>query len=306
MRVLVTGASGMIGSAVCDALLARGEEVVGLSRDPERARSTNPTMTWLRWEPATERPPEAAFAGADAVVNLVGEEINQRLTPEAKQRIRDSRVRATKNLVDGLLAARSGGKGPGVLVSQSAVGYYGDRGQAIIDESTGPGDGFLAELPAAWEDAALEAGDAGVRVAVLRSAPVLDTGGGLLKQLLLPFRLGVGGPLAGGRQYMPWIHRDDEVSMFLWALQEAAVEGAVNAVAPNPTTNHEFSKALGSVLRRPSFAPVPRFALRALRGGELADGILWSQRIVPRRALDLGYSFRHPDIEPALGDLLRG
>jgi uncharacterized protein len=301
MRVLVTGASGMIGSAVCDALLARGDEVVGLSRDPDHARGTNPTVAWHAWNTASERPPEVAFDGVDAVVNVIGEEINQRLTREAKRRIRDSRVRSTKNLVDGI-AAQS--ERPRVMVSQSAVGYYGDQGEAVIDEGKRQGSGFLSELPAEWEEAARGAEELGVRLAIFRSAPVLDPDGGLLKQLLLPFRLGVGGPLAGGRQYMPWIHRDDEVGLFLWALENEGVSGTLNAASPNPVTNREFSKTLGKVLRRPAVAPVPRFAIAALRGGELTDGVLWSQRVIPRRPLDLGYEFRFPELEPALRDLL--
>ena len=292
----------MIGSAVCDALLARGDEVVGLTRDPNRARGTNPTVTWHPWHPTAERPPEAAFHGVDGILNLIGENINQRLTPAAKERIRDSRVRATKNLVDGLLAATPT---PKVLVSQCAVGYYGDRGEAIVDESTPPAEDWTGQLCADWEAAALEASTDDVRVAVMRSAPVLDPEGGLMKQLLLPFKLGLGGPLAGGRQYMPLIHRDDEVALFLWALDDESVAGALNASAPNPVTNREFSKALGRVLRRPAVAPVPRAALVAMRGEELTDQILGSLRVVPRRALDLGFTFRFPEIEPALRDLLR-
>jgi uncharacterized protein (TIGR01777 family) len=302
MRVLMTGASGMIGRAVCDALLARGDEVIGLSRDPERARGTNPTVGWHAWQPASERPPEAAFPEVDVVVNLIGEEINQRLTPAAKERIRDSRVRATKNLVDAMIAL---GGGPKTLVSQCAVGYYGDRGEAMIDESAPAGERWMSQLCAEWQDAALEAGKAGIRATVFRSAPVLDPAGGLLKQLSLPFRLGVGGPIAGGRQYMPWIHRDDEVGMFLWAIDNAEVSGEINACAPEAVTNREFSKALGTALRRPAIAPVPKLALRAMRGEELADAVVWSQRVVPRRALDLGYEFRFPEIEPALRDLLQ-
>lgn len=304
MRVLVTGASGMIGSAVCDALLARGNEVVGLSRDPQRARASNPTVVWHAWSPAIERPPDAGLEGADAVINLIGESLNQRLTPEAKQRIHDSRVRATKNLVDAIVAARGRDGGPRVLVSQCAVGYYGDRGDALLDESAAPGEDFLARLCVDWEGAALAAAESGVRVAVLRSAPVLDPGGGLLKELLLPFRLGVGGPLAGGRQYMPWIHREDETALILWALDAEAVEGSLNAVAPDAVTNKEFSKALGRVLNRPAIVPAPKLAVAALRGGELADAVTESQRIVPRRALDLGFRFRFGEIEPALRDLL--
>jgi len=301
MRVLVTGASGTIGSAVADALLARGHEVVGLSRDPDRARATNLTVTWHAWQPATERPPAEAFEGVDAVVNLIGEEINQRLTPEAKERIRDSRVRATKNLVDGLAAA---GNGPKVLVSQSAVGYYGDCGEAIVDESAPSGEEWLSRLVVEWEEAARGAEAAGIRVAILRTAPVMDAETGLLKQLLLPFRLGVGGPLAGGAWYLPWIHRDDAVGMLLWALESAEVKGVVNACAPNPVTNRRFSKTLGKVLRRPAVVPAPKLAVRLLRGEELADAVTTSLRVVPRRALDLGYEFRFPELEPALRDLL--
>jgi uncharacterized protein len=302
MRVLVTGASGMIGRRVCDALLARGDEVVGLSRDPESARRTNPAASWHGWQPATERPPDSALQGVDAVLNLIGENINQRLTPSAKERIRDSRVRATKNLVDAMLAADPT---PRVLVSQCAVGRYGDRGEAIVDESTPSADNWTGRLCADWEAAALDAAGDRLRVTVLRSAPVLDPEGGLLKQLLLPFKLGVGGPLAGGAQYMPWIHRDDEVALFLWALDSAEVNGALNAGSPNPVTNREFSKALGRVLRRPAVAPVPRAALVAMRGEELTEQILGSLRVVPRRALDLGFSFGFAEIEPALHDLLR-
>jgi uncharacterized protein (TIGR01777 family) len=302
MRVLITGATGLIGKAVADALLARGDEVVGLSRDPARARASNPTLSWHAWDPANERPPEAAFDGVDGVVNLIGENINQRLTDEAKRRISDSRVRATKNLVDGLLAATPS---PPVLVSQCAVGYYGDQGEAIVDESTPPDTTWTAQMCAEWEREALAVQQGDVRVAVLRTAPVLDPDGGLLKQLLPVFRLGGGGPLAGGRQYMPLIHRDDEVGLILWAIGDQAVTGQVNAASPHPVTNREFTKALGAALRRPAVVPVPRFALVALRGEELTEQILASMRVIPRRALDLGYEFRFPEVDGALRDLLR-
>jgi uncharacterized protein len=301
MRFLVTGASGLIGSALCDALLARGDDVAGLSRDPGRARQTNPTVTWHAWAPTHERPPAAAFEEVDAVINLIGEEINQRLTPEAKERIHSSRVRATKNLVDGMLAASPT---PPVLVSQCAVGYYGDRGEAIVDESTPPGSDWISQLCVEWQNAALEAEKGGVRVTVVRTGLLLDPDGGLLKQLLLPFKLGVGGPLAGGRQYMPWIHRDDEVGLLAWAARTPEVSGVLNASAPNPVTNREFSKTLAHVLRRPSVVPAPKFAVAALRGSELAEAIAASLRVIPRRALDLGYAFRFTELEPALRDLL--
>jgi uncharacterized protein len=301
MRVLVTGASGFLGSAVCDALLARGDETVGLTRDPERARQGNPTVTWHAWNPAAERPPGRALEGVDGVVNLVGEPIDQRWTETAKQRIRESRERSTKNLVDAISAADPR---PTTLVSQSAVGYYGDRGEAVVDESNGPGSTFDAEVCVAWEAAAREAEKVGVRVVVLRSGLVLDPEHGLLKQLLLPFKLGVGGPLAGGGQYMPWIHVGDEVRLLLWALDTDRASGTYNATAPNPVTNREFSKALGRVLGRPAVVPVPKLALKARFGGELGEVAAGGQRTVPRRALDAGFEFRHPELEPALSDLL--
>lgn len=302
MRVLVTGASGNIGRAVCDALLARGDDVVGLSRDPERARVTNPTVTWFAWHPATERPPREALAGADAVVNLIGEVLDQRWTDEAKRRFRESRVRATKNLVDAIVAVE---RRPGVLVSQAATGIYGnDSGDALIDEDRPPGEGFLAELVADWEAAARQAEPAGVRVVTLRTGVVLDPGSGFLKRVLTPFKLGVGGPVAGGAQYVPWIHRDDEVAIFLWAIANPDARGAYNASAPNPATNRELSKALGRVLRRPAAIPVPKAAVRLVGGPGVADLAVASQRVVPRRLLDEGFTFRFADVEAALRDLV--
>ena len=303
MRVLVTGASGMIGSRVCDALLARGDEVVGLSRDPARASRSNPTVRWHQWAATAERPPGEALEGTDAVVNLIGEPINQRLTDDAKERILASRERATKNLVDAIAAASTP---PRVLVSQSAVGRYGDRGESIVDESTAAGDDFLAQVCVRWEAAAAPAADAGVRLVITRTGHVLDPSGGLLKQLLLPFKLGVGGPLAGGRWYMPWIHRDDVAGLILWALDAPEAAGVFNSCAPNPVTNREFSTALGRALRRPAIAPVPRLAVAAILGTEMAEAATASIRAVPRRALDHGYAFRFGEVERALRDLLAG
>jgi len=301
MRILVTGASGFLGSAVCDALLARGDEIVGLSRNPERARQANPTVTWHAWNPTAERPPASALEGVDGIVNLIGEPIDQRWNEAAKRRIRDSRERATKNLVDAMSATEPR---PGTLVSQSGAGYYGDRGDALVDESAGPGSSFDAEVCVAWEEAAREAEKIGVRVVVTRTGLVLDPEHGLLKQLLLPFRLGIGGPLAGGGQYMPWIHVDDEVRLLLWALDTDRVSGTYNATAPNPVTNREFSKALGRALGRPAVVPLPKLALKLRFGGELGEVTSGGQRAVPRRAVDDGFEFRHPELEPALRDLL--
>jgi len=297
LRVLVTGASGLVGSSLCDALLARGDEVVGLTRNPDRARETNPKVRWFGWDATLERPPGEALDGVDGVVNLIGEPVQQRLTESAKQEIRDSREIATRNLVQAIAASDPR---PRVLVSGSAIGYYGDRGDAIIDESAPPGTGFMAEVPVVWEAAAQDVEQAGVRLVLVRTGLVLDRRGGLLKQLLLPFKLGVGGPVAGGGQYMPWIHIDDEVAILLWALDDDRVSGAVNATAPEPVTNRELSKTLGRVLGRPAVVPVPKLAVAALFGGELADTVTGGARVVPRRAQDLGFVFRYPSLEPAL------
>lgn len=303
MRVLVTGASGLLGSTVCDALLARGDEVVGLSRDPQRARSTNPTATWHKWDAALERPPAEAFERVDAVVNLIGEAINQRLTDEAKRRVTESRVTATHNLVQAIGGLPEDAR-PRLLWSQSAVGYYGHRGDAIVDESTEPGPDFLARLCVDWEAAARPAADLGLRLVVFRTGLPLTPGGGLLKQLLRPFKLGLGGPLAGGGQYMAWIHLDDWVAMVLWAIDSEDASGTYNASAPDPVPNREFSKALGRALGRPALVPAPKLTVRVAYGGEVADAITASIRAVPRRAGDAGFEFRHEQLEPALRDLL--
>lgn len=301
MKVLVTGASGLIGAALCDALLAREDRVVGLSRSPEKARLAQPGIEWHRWEPTLERPPAAAFDGVDAVVNLVGERIDQRWTDEAKQKIMESRRAGTHNLVGALAGLE---RKPRVLVNQSAVGYYGDRGDGIVEESTGPGESFDSEVVQAWEAAAHEADTAGLRLVILRTGQVLDPKGGMLSELLTPFKLGLGGPLAGGAQYLSWIHVEDEVGLILWALDEESVSGTLNATAPNPATNRDFSKALGRALNRPALVPVPGFVLDLKFGGEFGKVLRGGQRAVPKRAQELGYEFKHPRLDAALADLL--
>jgi uncharacterized protein len=302
MRVLTTGATGLIGSALSDALLARGDEVVGLTRDPERARPRNPTVRWYAWQPAVERPPAEAFDHVDAVVNVVGEEINQRLSEAAKRRIRESRVTASRNLIQGIKALA---EPPKVFVGQSAIGYYGDRGAAIVDEESDRGEGFTAQLPADWEAAQRKAGELGMRLVIFRTAPILSKNSGLIKQLRLPFKLGLGGPIAGGEQFLSWITLEDEIALILWALDSDSVSGVINASAPNPVTNREFSKALGRALNRPAVIPVPKLAVTAMRGRELADAVAGGARVIPRRALDLGFEFRHPEIDEALRSALR-
>lgn len=291
----------MIGAALCDALLARGDTVAGLTRDPQRARSTNPSVTWHAWEPTLERPPAEAFEGVDGVVNLLGEKIDQRWTGEAKRRIMESRRTGTRNLVAAIAGLE---RKPRVLVNQSAIGFYGDRGEAMVDESAEPGDGFDAEVVREWEAAAREVEASGVRLALVRTGHVLDAGDGFLAALLPPFKLGVGGPLAGGRQYVSWIHVDDEVGILLWALGNEKVSGVVNATAPNPVTNREFSRALGRALHRPAATPVPGFVLDLKFGKEFGRVLRGGQRVMPRRALDLGYEFKFVDVDQALRNLV--
>jgi uncharacterized protein len=301
VRVLVTGASGFIGSALCDALLARGDTAVGLSRDPQRARSTNPSVIWHAWEPTLERPPAAAFENVSGVINLEGEKINQRWTDDAKRRIMESRRVGTRNLIATIAGLE---QKPKVLVNQSAIGFYGDRGEAMVDESAESGEGYDAEVVREWEATAREAEGVGVRLVIVRTGHVLDPRGGLLGELLTPFKLGVGGPIAGGRQYMSWIHIDDEVGILLWALDNEKVSGTVNSTAPNPVTNREFSQAIGRALGRPASMPVPGFVLDLKFGSEFGHVLRGGQRVMPRRALDLGYEFRFVDIDSALKSLL--
>jgi uncharacterized protein (TIGR01777 family) len=301
VRALVTGASGFIGSALCDALLARGDTVVGLSRDPQRARSTNPSVIWHAWEPTLERPPAAAFENVSGVINLEGEKINQRWTDDAKRRIMESRRVGTRNLIAAIAGLE---QKPKVLVNQSAIGFYGDRGEAMVDESAEPGEGYDAEVVGEWEAAAHEAEGVGVRLVIVRTGHVLDPRGGLLGELLTPFKLGVGGPIAGGRQYMSWIHIDDEVGILLWALDTEKVSGTINSTAPSPVTNREFSRAIGRALGRPASMPVPGFVLDLKFGSEFGQVLRGGQRVMPRRALDLGYRFRFPEIDGAMKNLL--
>jgi uncharacterized protein (TIGR01777 family) len=301
VRVLVTGASGTIGRALCDALFARGDEVVGLTRDPGAARLANPRVTWHKWEPTLERPDPAAFEGVDGVIHLLGERIDQRWTDEAKQRIMESRRQGTHNLVGTLESLQNP---PKVLVSQSAVGYYGDRGTEEVDESDGPGSSFDSEVVQAWEAAARELEGNGIRLVITRTGQVLATEGGMLKEMLPPFKLGVGGPLAGGGQYLSWIHIDDEVGILLWALDNEAVSGVVNASSPNPATNKDFSKALGRALNRPAVMPVPGLVLDLKFGKEFGQVLRGGQRVLPKRTEELGYQFSYPNLDEALRDLL--
>lgn len=299
MKVTVTGATGLIGTKLVTALKARGDDVLVLARDPEKATGALRTPA-LAWDAVGGPPPAEALAGRDAVVHLAGAPVAQRWSEKAKRAILESREAGTRNLVDGLRAAQPR---PAVLVCASAVGYYGPQGDEPLSESAPPGGDFLAEVCVRWEQEAARAAQDGVRVVHLRTGVVLDAGGGALRKMLPPFRAGVGGPVAGGDQYMPWIHVDDVVGLYLKALDDAGWSGAYNASAPEPVTNKAFSKALGTALRRPAIAPVPAFALRVLYG-DMAEIVTEGQRAVPERALAEGYAFRHTELVPALKDAL--
>jgi len=292
----------MIGSALCNALIDLGDHVVGLSRNPEKAGQAQPAVEWHAWESTKERPPTEALEGADAVIHLAGEPINQRWNDKVKDRIARSRVKSTKNMAQAIMASDNP---PSVFLSGSAIGFYGDRGDDLLYEDSEAGDDFLADVVVKWEAAADMVTNPGVRVAKIRTGHVLDPNGGLLGELLTPFKMGVGGPIASGKQYMSWIHRDDEVGVLLWALENEAAKGPVNATAPNPVTNKEFAKKLGKAVSRPSFMPIPGFALDVIRGPEFGKVLREGQRVYPKLAIDNGYEFKQPDLAGALANLLR-
>jgi uncharacterized protein (TIGR01777 family) len=299
MRVLLTGATGLIGLAVADALRGRGDQVVALSRDQQRGQQVlGEAVEVHAWpHPNDEPPPEAALRGADAVIHLLGEPVAQRWTEESKRRIRESRVNATRSLVAGLRSLAETDR-PRVLVSQSATGYYGPRGDEIVDEHASAGSDFLAELVVAWEREALAASSL-MRVALTRTGVVISPSGGALAKMLPFFRLGIGGPVAGGHQFVPWVHLDDVVGVLLLCVDDERAAGPLNLTAPNPVDNAEFSRALGRALKRPAVLPVPGFAIRLLYG-EMAQIVTTGQRAVPGRLQELGYAFRQPQIGPAL------
>lgn len=299
MKVLVTGASGFVGTALCAALEAAGDTVIRLVRAEPRGPAE------LRWNPAAGTIDTAALHSVvplDAVIHLAGENVGAgRWTPERKARILESRRTSTRLLADTLAGLEPK---PAVLLSASATGYYGDRGEEVLEEASTPGNDFLAQVCQEWESAAEPARAAGIRVVHPRIGIVLSAEGGPLEKMLPPFRFGLGGPLGSGRQWLGWITREDVVGALQHALTTSTLSGPVNFVAPNPVRNVEFAGALGKALHRPALLPVPAFALRLLLG-EVADAILASQRIVPRRLLESGYPFRHPDLGPAFQQMFR-
>ncbi len=297
LHIAVTGASGMLGSALVPSLTSQGHRVSRLVRRPPRGDE-------IQWDPATGRLDAVRLAGVNAVVHLAGENVGARWTEKRKRRIRESRVRGTRLLSETLARVPSP---PRVLVSASAVGVYGNRGDEILTESSGtlnaPPD-FFVEIGREWESATEPARLAGIRVVVLRFGIILTPAGGSLARMLPPFRLGLGGPLGSGRQWMSWIALDDAVSAVQHALLTDSLDGPVNATSPNPVTNREFSATLGRVLRRPAVLPVPALALK-LAFGEMAEvALLGSQRMVPKKLLESGFAFRYPELEIALRHLL--
>lgn len=304
-RVVVSGATGSIGRAVVQALLADADTVVALSRDPERAARALPgagAVEHHAWPaPQTAPPPRAALAGSDAVIHLLGEPVAQRWNAAVKREIRDSRVLSTRQLVAGL-GELPAGERPRALVCQSATGYYGPRGAEPLDEQAAAGHDFLAGVVAAWEREAQAASEL-VRVTMTRTGVVLSPSGGALAKMLPFFRLGIGGPVAGGHQYVPWIHLDDVTGGLMHCLHTETLAGAVNLTAPEPVTNRELSRALGRVLHRPALLPVPAAGLRMLYG-EMAQIVTTGHRVRPARLMASGYRFRFTRLEPALDDLL--
>jgi uncharacterized protein (TIGR01777 family) len=290
--IAITGATGFIGSALVHELTAAGHAVRRMVRREGRRRPGD-----ALWDPTAGRLDPRALGGVDAVIHLAGEPIAQRWTPAAKQRIRESRVRGTQ-LVATTIASLA--QPPRVLVSGSAMGIYGDRGDEELDETSAPGRGFLAEVAVAWEAAAEPAARSGVRVVNLRTGLVLGTRGGALAKLLLPFRMGAGGRVGSGRQWVSWIGLDDAVGAIMHTVDTETLAGPVNLASPSPVTNAELTKTLARVLRRPAVIPMPAFAMRLVFGEMGEATLLASQRMRPRRLLESGYRFRYPTLEAAL------
>jgi uncharacterized protein (TIGR01777 family) len=302
-RIVITGATGGIGQALTARLRVRGDEVIALSRDQASGRQAlGSDVEVIAWpDPVASSPPAEALARADAVIHLLGEPVAQRWNSESKAKIRDSRVLSTRQLVAGLRKLDDEQR-PSALVSQSATGYYGPRDDHELDEEAPAGTDFLAQVVSAWEREA-EAAEPYLRVVRTRTGVVLSPSGGALARMLPFFRLGIGGPVAGGRQYVPWVHLDDVVRALIFCVDEPDARGAVNLSSPNPVTNAEFSHALGRALNRPAVLPVPALALKVLYG-EMAQIVTTGQRVIPRRLEQLGFAFGQPQLEAALRDVL--
>ncbi|MBZ5623528.1 MAG: TIGR01777 family oxidoreductase [Acidobacteriia bacterium] len=298
MKITISGASGLIGRRLLKSLAADGHSLNVLSR---HAGTNMPGGVRLSvWDPPKGEPPAESLRDSDAVIHLAGEAVAQRWTAHAKQQIRDSRVTGTRNLVEALAKLT---RRPATLICASAVGYYGSRGDETLVESSAPGSGYLSEVCTAWEQEATAAEALGMRVVRVRTGLVLDARGGALRRMLPPFRMGAGGKLGNGKQWMSWIHVQDLVGLFQFALDHP-VRGPMNGVAPYPVINADFTKALAAAVKRPAIFPVPGFALRLLFG-EMAEILLASQRVLPKEAEAAGFPFRFAQLGPALADVLK-
>ena len=298
MNVIITGGTGFIGSRLVERLIANGHQLGILGRSPQTG--VHQDVRYYLWDAEKGVLPPESLQDVDAVVHLAGESISQRWTPEIKRRIRVSRVDGTRGLVAAIGQME---RRPRVLVSASAVGYYGDRGDERLTEGSAPGEGFLPEICTAWEQEADKAAEFGIRVVKLRIGVVLGIGGGALDQMLPPFKMFIGGSLGDGRQWMSWIHLNDLVGLIQFALEHPEVTGALNAVAPNPVRNSQFTRVLGRTLRRPALIRVPPQGLRLLFG-EMAEILLHGQKVIPDAAQKAGYQFSFDELAPALKDLL--
>lgn len=294
MNITLTGASGFLGTRLIQKLKSAGHKVHVLGRRPVQG------LPFSHWDAASSEPPAESLATADAIIHLAGEPVSQRWTPEAKQKIRSSRIEGTRNLVHALSTLS---RRPSVLVSASAIGIYGSRGDELLTESSSPGDGFLADITKQWEFESGLAESLGIRVAHVRIGVVLGREGGALAKMLPPFKVGMGGKLGSGKQWMSWIHVDDLVDLLLFAMQQKSARGPLNGTAPNPVTNAEFTKELAAVLHRPAIIPVPGFALKMLFG-EMAGVVLASERVLPKATEAAGFQFQHPHLREALQNLL--
>lgn len=297
MKIAVTGATGLIGSALSERLHEQGHEILAITRQ----KNLPSPFTTVYWNPERQELEASALEGIDGVVHLAGETIAERWSAKKKELIRSSRVEGTKLLVEGL---KSLSKRPPVLVSSSAIGFYGRRGDEELDEQSAPGTGFLTEVCQAWEAESVRAEELGMRVVRLRTGIVLSTKGGALAQMLLPFKLGLGGPIGNGTQWMSWVHIDDVVGGFHFALHQPEFGGVANLTAPQPARNAEFTKALGQALSRPAFLPAPGFALKLVFGEMAQHLLLDGQKVLPRRLEQAGYKFQHPGLAEALQDVI--
>ena len=301
MKLVVAGGTGFIGSALCSRLIERGHSLTLLTRSTSSA-AVSPDKTWITWNPESAGTWEQAIDSADGVINLAGEPIaGKRWTEAQKKKLRSSRIDTTRALVAAIGKAQ---EKPRFLINASAIGYYGPHGDELVTEENGPGSDFLSRVCGDWEEEAKRAEDYGLRVARLRTGIVLGKGGGALAKMIPPFKLFIGGPLGSGKQWMSWIHLEDEIDLIQFLIENPDARGAVNATAPNPVTMKEFCQTLGGVLHRPWWAPVPAFALRAMLG-EMAEMLLTGQRVISAAAQKLGYSFRYPTLREALRTLLQ-